>query len=147
VPEGHPVKEVLHERLSGPSEAVAPDGGRTGDVRDRLVVDENAESKDELEPARGVPSPKPWTSFSFRKVAATRYSPRPATGTKSTSSMNRVPVPTGSSAHPKAAASTCVASIARSNEDACPAQTAPFHLSCSWTVQFSWTEYSTLSSL
>jgi hypothetical protein len=49
-PEGHPVEEVLHERLSDPVEAVAPDGGRTGDVRDRLVVDENAESRDELEP-------------------------------------------------------------------------------------------------
>ena len=31
-------------------QAVAPDGGRTGDVRDRLVVDENAESQDDLEP-------------------------------------------------------------------------------------------------
>jgi len=31
-PEGHPVEELLHERLSGPAEAVAPDGGRTGDV-------------------------------------------------------------------------------------------------------------------
>ena len=49
-PEGHPVEEVLHERLSGPAEAVAPDGDRTGDVRDRLVVDENAQSKDDLEP-------------------------------------------------------------------------------------------------
>ena len=49
-PEGHPVEEVLHERLSGPAEAVAPYGGRTGDVRDRLVVDENAQSKDNLEP-------------------------------------------------------------------------------------------------
>ncbi len=28
-PKGHPVEEVLHERLSGPAEAVAPDGGRT----------------------------------------------------------------------------------------------------------------------
>ncbi|WP_018257208.1 hypothetical protein [Halomicrobium katesii] len=49
-PEGHPVEEVLYERLSGPAEAVAPDGGRTGDVRDRLVVDEDAQSQDELEP-------------------------------------------------------------------------------------------------
>ncbi len=49
-PEGHPVEEVLHERRSSPAEAVAPDGGRTGDVRDRLVVDENAESQDDLEP-------------------------------------------------------------------------------------------------
>ncbi len=55
-PEGHPVEEVLHERLSGPAEAVAPDGGRTGDVRDRLVVDENTQSQDDLEPrtARAV---------------------------------------------------------------------------------------------
>jgi hypothetical protein len=44
------VEEVLHERLSGPVEVVAPDGGRTGDVRDRLVVDENARSNDDLEP-------------------------------------------------------------------------------------------------
>ncbi|MCD2201550.1 hypothetical protein LPA44_16920 [Halobacterium sp. KA-4] len=49
-PEGHPEEEVLHERLSGPAEAVAPDGGRTGDVRDRLVVNKNAQSRDELEP-------------------------------------------------------------------------------------------------
>ena len=49
-PEGHPVEELLHERLRGPAEAVAPDGGRTGDVRDRLVVDENAQSEDDLEP-------------------------------------------------------------------------------------------------
>ncbi len=48
--EGHPVEEVLHERLSGPAEAVAPDGGRTGDVRDRLVVDESAHSENDLEP-------------------------------------------------------------------------------------------------
>ena len=55
-PEGHPVEEVLHERLSGPAESVAPDGGRTGDVRDRLVVDENTQSQDDLEPrtARAV---------------------------------------------------------------------------------------------
>jgi hypothetical protein len=62
-----------------------------------------------------VPSPKRWTSRSSRKVAATRCSPRPATGTKSTSSTNRVPVPTGNSAHPRAAASTCAASITKSN--------------------------------
>jgi len=49
-PEDHPVEKVLHEQLSGPAQAVAPDGGRTGDVRDRLVVDENAESQDDLEP-------------------------------------------------------------------------------------------------
>ncbi|WP_248898268.1 SWIM zinc finger family protein [Haloplanus halobius] len=49
-PKDHPVEELLHERLSGPAEAVAPDGGRTGDVRDRLVVDENTQSQDDLEP-------------------------------------------------------------------------------------------------
>jgi len=49
-PEGHPVEEVLHERLSGPAEAVAPDGGRTGDVRDRLVVDDDPQPQDDLEP-------------------------------------------------------------------------------------------------
>jgi len=49
-PEGYLVEEVLHEQLSGPAESVAPDGGRTGDVRDRLVVDKNAESQDDLEP-------------------------------------------------------------------------------------------------
>ena len=49
-PEGHPVEELLQDRLQGPAAAVAPDGGRTGDVRDRLVVDENAQSQDALEP-------------------------------------------------------------------------------------------------
>jgi len=48
--EGHPVEEVLHERLSGPAEAVAPDGGRTGDVRDRLFVDDDPQPQDDLEP-------------------------------------------------------------------------------------------------
>jgi hypothetical protein len=49
-PEDHPVEEVLHERLSGPVEAVAPDGGRTGDVRDRLVVEDDPQPQDDLEP-------------------------------------------------------------------------------------------------
>ena len=48
--EGHPLEEVLYERLSGPAEAVAPDGGRTGDVRDRLVVDDDPHPQDDLEP-------------------------------------------------------------------------------------------------
>jgi hypothetical protein len=43
------VEERLHERLTGPAEAVAPDGGRTGDVRDRLVVDDDPQSQDDLE--------------------------------------------------------------------------------------------------
>ncbi len=114
-PEGHPVEEVLHERLSGPAEAVAPDGGRTGDVRDRLVVNENAQSQNDLEPRTKRAVAEAMDVSLLSKVAATRCIPRPATGTKSTSSTNRVPVPTGSSAHPKAAASTCVASITRSS--------------------------------
>jgi len=35
---------------SSPAEAVAPDGGRTGDVRDRLVVDDDPQPQDDLEP-------------------------------------------------------------------------------------------------
>ena len=49
-PEGHPVEERLHGRLAGPAEAVAPDGGRTGDVRDRLFVDDDSQPQDDLEP-------------------------------------------------------------------------------------------------
>jgi len=49
-PECHPVEERLHERLTGPVEGIAPDGGRTGDVRDRLVVDDDPQSQDDLEP-------------------------------------------------------------------------------------------------
>jgi len=49
-PEGHPVEDLLQERLRGPAEAVAPDGGRTGDVRDRLVVDDDPHPQDDLEP-------------------------------------------------------------------------------------------------
>jgi hypothetical protein len=48
--DGDPNEDRLHERLAGPAEALGPDGGRTGDVRDRRVVDENAQSQDDLEP-------------------------------------------------------------------------------------------------
>jgi len=72
--------------------------------------------------ARSVPSPKRWTPRSSRKVAATRYSPRPGTGTKSTSSTSRVPALTGNSAHPKEAASICVGWITRLSRGAFPAQ-------------------------
>lgn len=112
-PEGHPVEEVLHARLSGPAEAVAPDGGRTGDVRDRLVADENAQSQDDLEPRTRCAVAKAIDVSLPSKGGRYEVQLRPATGTKSTSSTNRVPVPTGSSAHPRAAASTCVASITR----------------------------------
>jgi len=76
--------------------------------------------------ARSVPSTKRWTSRSSRKVVATRSSPRPVIGTKSTSSTSRVLVPTGSSAHLRVAASIYVALTTRSNEAAFPDQTAAF---------------------
>ncbi len=41
ISDGHQVEELLHERLDGPEEAVASGGGQTGDVRDRLVVDDD----------------------------------------------------------------------------------------------------------
>jgi hypothetical protein len=49
-PGGHPVEELLHERHMLPAEAVAPDRGRTDDVCYQLVVDENAQSQNDLEP-------------------------------------------------------------------------------------------------
>ena len=49
-PERHPVEERLHERLAGPAEAVAPNGGRTGGIRDRIVVTEDSSQLAYLEP-------------------------------------------------------------------------------------------------
>jgi len=49
-PEGHPVEDLLENRIRGPTAAVAPDGGRTGDVRDRMVVAEHPTPKDDLDP-------------------------------------------------------------------------------------------------
>ncbi|WP_433630059.1 hypothetical protein [Halomicrococcus sp. NG-SE-24] len=49
-PEGHPVETLLADRLHGPEAAVAPDGGRTGDVHDRIVVTEHSAQHDDLEP-------------------------------------------------------------------------------------------------
>ena len=49
-PEDHPVQDLLQERLQHPDGAVAPDGGRTGDVRDRMVVSEDTTPQDTLEP-------------------------------------------------------------------------------------------------
>jgi len=36
--------------LQGPAAAVAPDGGRTGDVRDRMVVTKHSNQRADLEP-------------------------------------------------------------------------------------------------
>jgi len=49
-PEGHPVEELLQDWLQGPAAAVAPDGGRTGDVRDRMVVTKHSNQRADLEP-------------------------------------------------------------------------------------------------
>jgi hypothetical protein len=49
-PEGHPIETLLVDRLQGSEAAVAPDGGRTGDVRDRMVVTEHSTQHDDLEP-------------------------------------------------------------------------------------------------
>lgn len=49
-PDGHPVEELLQERLQHTDDAVAPDGGQTGDIRDRMVVAEQATQQDALEP-------------------------------------------------------------------------------------------------
>lgn len=112
---GHPVEEVLHERLSGSAEAVASDGGRTSDIQtDRSLARPESQEGPEPRVKRTVADAMDVSLLS--KVADTRYSSRPATGTKSISSTNRVPTLTSSSAHPKATASTCVASTTGSNE-------------------------------
>ena len=48
-PHGHPVEDLLQERLHGP-DGVAPDGGCTGDVRDRMVASPDHDHVDDLEP-------------------------------------------------------------------------------------------------
>ena len=48
--DGHSVEELLENRLQGPKAAVAPDGGQTGDVHDRMVVTEHLTHHDDLEP-------------------------------------------------------------------------------------------------
>jgi len=102
-PEDHPVEEVLHEQLSGPAEAVAPAVAERATFATDWSSTRTNSHRTISSPARSVPSLKRWTSRSSRKVAATKFSPRPETGTKSTSSTSRVPALTGSSAHPKAA--------------------------------------------
>jgi hypothetical protein len=47
-PEGHPVEKLLQDRLHGYD--VAPDGGRSGDVRDRMVVTKHSSQRADLEP-------------------------------------------------------------------------------------------------
>ena len=49
-PENHPIEDLLQDRLQSPAGAVAPDGGRTGDVRDRMVVTEHSSRRADLEP-------------------------------------------------------------------------------------------------
>ncbi|QZP39342.1 hypothetical protein [Halobaculum magnesiiphilum] len=49
-PNGHLVEDLLANRLQGSTATVTPDGGRTGDVRDRMVVTEHSTQRDDLEP-------------------------------------------------------------------------------------------------
>lgn len=49
-PEDQPVEDLLQERLQYPDGAVAPDGGRTGDGRDRMAVSEDSTPQDTLGP-------------------------------------------------------------------------------------------------
>jgi len=126
--EGHPVEEVLHERLSSPAEAVAPDGGRTGDVRDRLVVDDDPQPQDDLEPRTKRAIDEAMDVSLLSKGGRYEVQSASGIGTKSTSSTSRVPVPTGSSAHQRVAASIYVASTTRSNDAVCPAQMADSRL-------------------
>lgn len=48
LPEGHPIEGILQDRLHGYD--VAPDGGRSGDVRDRMVVTKHSSQRADLEP-------------------------------------------------------------------------------------------------
>jgi len=54
LPRRPPDSSTRHRRRDGCAwclaGAVAPDGGRAGDVRDRLAVDENTQSQNDLEP-------------------------------------------------------------------------------------------------
>jgi hypothetical protein len=47
-PQNHPVEDLLQDRLDEPG-VVAPDGGQTGDVRDRMIASED-DSRSDLEP-------------------------------------------------------------------------------------------------
>ncbi|MGZ0748412.1 hypothetical protein [Haloparvum sp. AD34] len=47
--EGHPIEARLVDRLQSP-DAATPDGGQTGDMRDRMVVAESSSQSDDLDP-------------------------------------------------------------------------------------------------
>jgi hypothetical protein len=47
--DSHPVEALLHERLTDVA-AVTPDSGRTDDVRDRLVVNDDPKPQDDIDP-------------------------------------------------------------------------------------------------
>ena len=49
-PESHPIEDLLQDQLQTPPGAVASDGGRTGDVRDRMVVTKHSNQCADLEP-------------------------------------------------------------------------------------------------
>jgi hypothetical protein len=49
-PEGNLAEALLERRIQETDDAVAPDGGQAGDVRDRMLVSNGSTSADDLEP-------------------------------------------------------------------------------------------------
>ena len=49
-PEDHPVEDLLQDHLQSPRAAVVPDGGRAGDIHDRMVITEHSTQHGDLEP-------------------------------------------------------------------------------------------------
>ncbi len=130
-PEGHPVEELLQEHLQHPDGAVAPDGGQAGDIRDRMVVSEQATQQDALEPRTRRAVDEPMNVSLLAKGG--RYEVASVSGNRYTSisSASRVPVQTGNNGLPRAVASICAGSTTRSNRDEFQDQTAGSLLS--WT--------------
>jgi len=83
-PEGHPVEELLQDWLQGPAAAVAPDGGRTGDVRDRMVVTKHSNQRADLEPRTRRAVDEAMAVSLLEKAVATRCSQPRGAGMKST---------------------------------------------------------------
>jgi hypothetical protein len=112
--QGHPVENLLQKRVHG-LDAVAPDGGCTEDVRDRMVASSNGGQVDDLESRTRRAVTEEISVSLLEKVVGTSYSRRPETATKSTSSANPVPAQIGSNAPPPADVSTCVVSNTKSS--------------------------------
>jgi len=121
-PEGHPVEKCSTSGSVALRKPSLQDGGRTGDVRDRLVVGDDPQPQDDLSHARSVPST---SDGRLAPLEGGRYEvPRPVIGTKSTSSTSHCALsPTGSSAHLRLA-SIYIALTTDQTKAAFPDQTA-----------------------